>query len=41
MWDILEDIYVSDNILDYVTDIINSTRKPSDYNLDISKYLNY
>ncbi len=41
MWNILEDIYVSDNIIDYVTDIIESTRKPNNYNLDISKYLNY
>jgi MoxR-like ATPase len=30
---ILEDIYVSDNIYDYVSDIIESTRNPENYGL--------
>jgi MoxR-like ATPase len=39
---ILKDIYVSDNIYEYVADIIESTRNPKKYNLEnISSYLSY
>jgi len=39
---LLEEIHVSDNIFEYVTDIVESTRNPEKYNLkDIKKYLSY
>jgi len=39
---ILKDIYVSDNIFEYVSDLIESSRNPDKYWLDnVSKYLNY
>lgn len=39
---ILDEIYVSDNIFEYVTDIIESTRNPDKYWLSkLSKYLSY
>lgn len=39
---IVEEIYVSDNIFEYVTSIIDSTRNPKKYNLDyLEKYLSY
>jgi len=39
---VLKDIYVSDNIYEYVTDIIESTRNPDKHWLEsISKYLSY
>ncbi len=39
---ILKDIYVSDNIFEYVSDIIESSRNPDKYWLsNISKYLSY
>ena len=39
---ILEDIHVSDNIYEYVSDIIEATRNPENYLLwDIKKYLSY
>lgn len=38
----LEEIYVSDNIFNYTADIIDATRNPKEYGLDIiSKYLSY
>jgi len=39
---ILQDIYISDNIFEYVSDLIESTRNPDKYGLsNASKYLNY
>ncbi len=42
IWEILKEIYVSDNIFEYVTQIIDSTRNPWKYNLwDLEKYISY
>ena len=42
IWDILKQIYVSDNIYDYVARIIDATRNPEKYNLqEIKKYIQY
>jgi MoxR-like ATPase len=39
---VLKDIYVSDNIFEYVTNIVEATRNPLKYELNnISKYLSY
>ncbi len=39
---LLEKIYVSENIIDYITDLVFATRNPEKYNLEeIWKYLNY
>jgi MoxR-like ATPase len=38
----LEKIHISDNIFTYVSDLVDSTRNPENYNLsDIKKYLSY
>lgn len=40
--DLVRDIYVSDNIFKYVTDIVDASRNPDNYNLsDIKKYISY
>ena len=42
IWDLLKQIYVSDNIYDYVARIIDATRNPSKYWLeDLTKYIQY
>ncbi len=42
IWDILKQIYVSDNIFDYITNLIDATRHPENYWLeDIRKYIQY
>lgn len=42
MQKVLEEIYVSDNIYEYVSDIVESTRNPENYWLwEIKKYLSY
>ncbi len=42
IWEIIKNIYVSDNIFEYVTNIIDSTRNPENYNLsNIKKYIQY
>ena len=42
IWDILKQIYVSDNIFDYITNIIDATRHPENYWLEeIRKYIQY
>jgi MoxR-like ATPase len=42
MQNILWKIYVSDNIYDYVSSIIDATRHPEKYNLkEIKKYIQY
>lgn len=39
---ITQEVYVSDNIFTYVTNIIDATRNPQDYNIsEIKKYLSY
>lgn len=39
---LVEKIYISDNIFEYVTSIIDSTRNPKKYNIEIlEKYLSY
>jgi MoxR-like ATPase len=39
---ILEDIHISDNIFEYVSDLIQSTRTPEKYGFkEMSKYLTY
>jgi len=39
---IVDEIYVSDNVFKYVSDIIDSSRNPENYDLlGIKKYLNY
>jgi len=38
---LLKDIFVSDNIYEYVSDIIEASRNPEKYNLDIWNYLSY
>jgi MoxR-like ATPase len=37
----LDQIYVDDKIKRYIVDIIHSTRKPSEYGLDIAPYIQY
>jgi MoxR-like ATPase len=37
----LDEIYVDDKIKRYIVDIVHSTRKPSDYGLDIAPYIQY
>lgn len=40
--DLVKEVYVSDNIIDYVSDIIHATRLPEEYWLEnLSKYLKY
>ncbi len=39
--DLLKDIYISDNIYEYVSDIIEASRSPDRYDLNIWEYLNY
>lgn len=40
--ELLKKIYISDNIFDYVTNIIDATRNPEKYNLaELSKYITY
>lgn len=40
--DLVKEVYVSDNIIDYVSDIVHATRKPEEYGLEqISKYMKY
>jgi len=42
IWDILKQIYVSDNIFDYITNLIDATRHPENYWLEeIRKYIQY
>ncbi len=42
VWDLLKDIYVSDNIFEYVSNIIDATRNPWKYGLWwIKKYISY
>ncbi len=41
MQNFTEKIYADDKIIDYVVDIIEATRNPEDYNLDIDKYIDY
>ena len=39
---IIDKIYISDNIFEFATDIINASRFPEKYNIhDIKKYINY
>lgn len=39
---LVKEIYVSDNIVDYIWDLVFATRKPEDYDLEeISQYLSY
>jgi MoxR-like ATPase len=37
----LDAIYVDDKIKRYIVDVVHSTRKPADYNLDIAPYVQY
>jgi MoxR-like ATPase len=37
----IDQIYVDDKIKHYVVDIVHATRKPADYGLDISPYIQY
>ena len=37
----LDQIYVDDKIKRYIVDIVHSTRKPSEYGLDIAPYIQY
>jgi MoxR-like ATPase len=37
----LDQIYVDDKIKRYIVDIVHATRKPSDYGLDITPYIQY
>ena len=42
IWNLLKQIYVSENIYDYVARIIDATRNPKNYNLqDLEKYIQY
>ena len=42
IWDLLKQIYVSENIYDYVARIIDATRNPKNYNLqDLERYIQY
>jgi MoxR-like ATPase len=34
-------IFVDDKLLDYIVDIVTATRKPADYGIDISGYIQY
>lgn len=38
---ILDEIYISDRIKNYIVEIVNATRNPSEYNLDISSLIDY
>ncbi len=39
--ELLNNIYVSDRIRSYIVEIINATRNPKEYNLDIESYIDY
>jgi len=42
IWDILKQIYISDNIFDYITNLIDATRHPEKYEVwEIKKYIQY
>jgi len=42
IWNTLKNIYVSENIFDYISKLIDATRNPEKYNLEnISKYIQY
>jgi MoxR-like ATPase len=42
IWNILNQIYVSENIFEYVSKIIDASRNPQNYKLnDIAKYIQY
>ena len=42
IWNVLKQIYISDNIYDYVSKIIDATRSPENYWLEnIAKYIQY
>ncbi len=34
-------IFVDEKLFDYIVDLVSATRKPSDYNIDISDYIQY
>ncbi len=39
--DVINEIYVDDKLRDYIVDLIFATRNPSDYNIDISEYIQF
>ena len=41
MQDFVREIYVDDTIYDYITEIVDATRFPANYNLDISNHIEY
>jgi MoxR-like ATPase len=38
---LINEIYVSDRIKSYIVEIVNATRNPKEYNLDIDSYIDY
>ncbi|PKK89193.1 MAG: ATPase [Candidatus Wallbacteria bacterium HGW-Wallbacteria-1] len=38
---IVDQIYVDDNVVQYIVDVVNATRNPSDYGLDIAELINF
>ncbi|MBW1902813.1 MAG: MoxR family ATPase [Deltaproteobacteria bacterium] len=38
---LIKEIYVDDKLKDYIVDLVFATRKPADYNIDISDYIQY
>ncbi|MBF0227347.1 MAG: AAA family ATPase [Desulfobacterales bacterium] len=41
IFNIIQSIYVDESIKEYIVDIVDATRNPSDYRIDISKYIQY
>ncbi len=38
---IVDEIYMDDKVKDYIIDLVFATRNPDDYNLDLSRYIEY
>ncbi len=38
---LINEIYISDRIKNYIVEIVNATREPKEYNLDIDSYIDY
>lgn len=39
--EVVKEIYVDEKLKDYIVDIVFATRNPSDYNIDISEYIQF